>query len=150
MQALAHSRDCIWAYSPCLSSSYFVFHWQPTYRLELLFQLLRWFRQDFFKWTNSPVCGRCAGGTRSVGGAHPSTPEEVCVLRRSTCDPVYLYCCRWPPTSCHTPSQRCCAPVTHTGSPTRHYPVACCSFITSHTSLQVSRTRISTQSLLRL
>ena len=49
---------------------------QPSSRLEVLYQLLRWFRNEFFKWANAPPCSVCAGATRSLGGTAP-TPEEV-------------------------------------------------------------------------
>ena len=38
-------------------------------------ELLRWFKQDFFTWTDQPPCSFCGGKTSNVGMGQP-TPEE--------------------------------------------------------------------------
>ena len=64
---------------------------QPSFADALLLELLRWFRQDFFKWITSPPCDHCGSAdVAGRGGAAPSTPEELAGLAGV----VELYSCR--------------------------------------------------------
>eukprot|EP01116_Phalansterium_solitarium_P017534 TRINITY_DN4347_c0_g1_i2.p1 TRINITY_DN4347_c0_g1~~TRINITY_DN4347_c0_g1_i2.p1 ORF type:complete len:454 (+),score=131.93 TRINITY_DN4347_c0_g1_i2:185-1546(+) len=49
---------------------------RPSERDELMVQLLRWFKQEFFRWVNAPPCDRCNGATTSIGMGQP-TPDEA-------------------------------------------------------------------------
>lgn len=42
---------------------------------QLLIQLLRWFKESFFQWINSPSCVACGSSTKLIGTA-PPLPEE--------------------------------------------------------------------------
>lgn len=42
----------------------------------LLIQLLRWFKESFFRWIDSPSCSVCGAGTKLIGRV-PALPEEV-------------------------------------------------------------------------
>ncbi|KAJ8020029.1 Peptide-N(4)-(N-acetyl-beta-glucosaminyl)asparagine amidase [Holothuria leucospilota] len=42
----------------------------------LLLELLKWFKNRFFKWTDSPRCDMCGGGTRSIGMVEPTAEER--------------------------------------------------------------------------
>ncbi|CEP03356.1 unnamed protein product (mitochondrion) [Plasmodiophora brassicae] len=44
-------------------------------RDELVFQLLFWFKHEFFSWVNSLPCSSCGGGTTTIGGAEPNQEE---------------------------------------------------------------------------
>ncbi|TYZ66324.1 hypothetical protein PybrP1_012478 [[Pythium] brassicae (nom. inval.)] len=49
----------------------------PSFRDELVQQLLRWFKREFFTWTNQPACRACGcADTALVRTVGPSTPEE--------------------------------------------------------------------------
>ncbi|KAI8908714.1 hypothetical protein DFJ77DRAFT_127330 [Powellomyces hirtus] len=50
--------------------------------------LLRWFKNEYFTWVNSPPCQHCQSPTTAVGGVNP-TPEEI----RYQCGRVELYKC---------------------------------------------------------
>jgi thiol-disulfide isomerase/thioredoxin len=50
--------------------------WGARHNSAFLRELLRWFKSDFFKWTNAPACGFCGGKTENVGMGQPS-PEEA-------------------------------------------------------------------------
>ncbi|CAK4749439.1 unnamed protein product [Aphanomyces euteiches] len=50
---------------------------QPTFEDEVLRQLIRWFKHEFFSWMNSPACRVCGQATQSFRQEGPSTPEEV-------------------------------------------------------------------------
>lgn len=43
---------------------------------ELLKQLLRWFKHEFFSWTNQPKCHACSGSTTYAGGSQPTAEEQ--------------------------------------------------------------------------
>ena len=43
---------------------------------ELLKQLLKWFKFEFFSWTNQPKCHVCSGPTTFVGGSDPTMEEQ--------------------------------------------------------------------------
>lgn len=42
----------------------------------LLLELLKWFKNRFFKWTDSPRCDVCGGQTRSIGMVEPTAEER--------------------------------------------------------------------------
>ena len=42
---------------------------------ELMEQLLRWFKHEFFSWTNSPNCDTCGKGTSGIGADRPNASE---------------------------------------------------------------------------
>ncbi len=42
----------------------------------LLLELLRWFKEDFFSWVNSPKCDRDGGETTSIGMLDPTEEEK--------------------------------------------------------------------------
>ncbi|KAF0686418.1 Aste57867_21789 [Aphanomyces stellatus] len=51
---------------------------QPTPEDEVLRQLIRWFKHEFFTWMNSPNCHACGQpNTQSIRQEGPVTPEEV-------------------------------------------------------------------------
>jgi peptide-N4-(N-acetyl-beta-glucosaminyl)asparagine amidase len=50
---------------------------RPTFDDELLRQLAIWFKTEFFKWTNSPPCTSCGGGTDGIGGVAPNAEERA-------------------------------------------------------------------------
>jgi hypothetical protein len=51
---------------------------ERSFRRLLLEQLVRWFKADFFQWTNTLPCGRCAGrDTEAVGGTQPTAVERA-------------------------------------------------------------------------
>ncbi|RHZ04344.1 hypothetical protein DYB31_013014, partial [Aphanomyces astaci] len=51
---------------------------QPTFEIEVLRQLITWFKHEFFSWMNSPACRVCgAPDTLSIRQEGPVTPEEV-------------------------------------------------------------------------
>ncbi len=59
------------------------------YELAFLRQLLQWFKQEFFTWTNNPRCQQCnSDQTKAIGGAQP-TPEE----RAAKAGNVEVYLC---------------------------------------------------------
>ncbi|XP_071502656.1 peptide-N(4)-(N-acetyl-beta-glucosaminyl)asparagine amidase-like [Diadema antillarum] len=41
----------------------------------LLLELLKWFKERFFRWMNAPKCSSCRGQTRSVGMLEPTAEE---------------------------------------------------------------------------
>ncbi|XP_053570212.1 peptide-N(4)-(N-acetyl-beta-glucosaminyl)asparagine amidase [Bombina bombina] len=41
----------------------------------LILELLRWFKEDFFKWVNTLPCSHCGGQTTAKGALSPSTDE---------------------------------------------------------------------------
>ena len=43
---------------------------------QLLIQLLRWFKESFFQWMDTPSCSVCGGKTKLIGRAAP-LPEEA-------------------------------------------------------------------------
>ena len=46
-------------------------------------ELLRWFKTDFFKWTNNPACAACGSGqTTCCGMAQPTMEEQSCLAGR--------------------------------------------------------------------
>lgn len=49
----------------------------------LLRQLLRWFKREFFKWTNEPPCSTCGSGTRMVGVTAPDQTEALGLAGRT-------------------------------------------------------------------
>lgn len=57
-------------------------------RVHLAKELLKWFKNSFFSWTNQPKCSKCGGGTDAIGAAAPS-PDE----RRFLAGHVELYRC---------------------------------------------------------
>lgn len=57
-------------------------------RVALAKELLKWFKNSFFSWTNQPKCSKCGGGTEAIGAAAPS-PDE----RRYLAGHVELYRC---------------------------------------------------------
>lgn len=42
----------------------------------LVMELLRWFKQDFFKWVNHPKCSKCDGDTKGIGSTAPNDYEK--------------------------------------------------------------------------
>ncbi|RHY43062.1 hypothetical protein DYB38_012403, partial [Aphanomyces astaci] len=51
---------------------------QPTFEIEVLRQLITWFKHEFFSWMNAPACRVCgAPDTLSIRQEGPVTPEEV-------------------------------------------------------------------------
>jgi len=47
------------------------------YEVAFMRQLLRWFKHDFFKWTNAPSCEHCGSGdTKTIGQAAPSPMDK--------------------------------------------------------------------------
>eukprot|EP00002_Diphylleia_rotans_P020144 TRINITY_DN3904_c0_g1_i1.p1 TRINITY_DN3904_c0_g1~~TRINITY_DN3904_c0_g1_i1.p1 ORF type:complete len:1063 (+),score=179.99 TRINITY_DN3904_c0_g1_i1:77-3265(+) len=48
---------------------------REDFREELLKQLLHWFKKEFFRWVNQPLCPSCKTTTKQVGGAHPTAEE---------------------------------------------------------------------------
>ncbi|KAI8924221.1 hypothetical protein BC831DRAFT_466647 [Entophlyctis helioformis] len=63
----------------------------PTSRFhdQLVRSLMKWFKNDFFKWVNQPPCDHCQGATVCVGATAPS-PED----RRHGASVVELYTCQ--------------------------------------------------------
>jgi len=51
---------------------------QPeSYELAFMRQLLRWFKYDFFTWTNAPSCEQCGSGdTKTVGATQANQLEQ--------------------------------------------------------------------------
>lgn len=47
----------------------------PDERDELSRQLLYWFKRDFFKWVNEPICQQCNNKTKAIGRGQPTTEE---------------------------------------------------------------------------
>jgi len=41
----------------------------------LMWQLLKWFKFEFFTWVNQPPCERCNGGTTGIGACAPNAAE---------------------------------------------------------------------------
>ncbi|ETV85810.1 hypothetical protein, variant 2 [Aphanomyces astaci] len=51
---------------------------QPTFEIEVLRQLITWFKHEFFSWMNAPACRVCgAPDTLSIRQEGPVTPEEI-------------------------------------------------------------------------
>jgi hypothetical protein len=50
---------------------------RPSFSDELLKQLLKWFKHEFFSWTNQPPCQNCSGATTFQGGGHPNEEERA-------------------------------------------------------------------------
>src|SRR5262245_49002125 len=46
-----------------------------AFRDQLLEEVLKWFRSDFFQWTNQPPCQYCKGGTNQVSIDRPNSEE---------------------------------------------------------------------------
>ena len=44
---------------------------------KLLRQLLKWFKTEFFSWTNEPKCGFCGSQTKNVGADRPNQEEKT-------------------------------------------------------------------------
>ena len=63
--------------------------WGARHNSKFLKELLRWFKADFFKWTNAPVCSFCSGKTEHAGMGQP-TPQEAADLASR----VELYTCQ--------------------------------------------------------
>jgi peptide-N4-(N-acetyl-beta-glucosaminyl)asparagine amidase len=59
-------------------------------RDELSFQLLRWFRRDFFKWVDAAPCESCGGPTRGVGNHPAGRPTEDDLAHGASRVEVYL------------------------------------------------------------
>ena len=57
-------------------------------RVHLAKELLKWFKNGFFSWTNQPKCSKCGGATSGIGATAP-TPDE----RRYLAGHVELYRC---------------------------------------------------------
>ena len=54
-----------------------ILHGFQAFQRQLLVQLTKWFKTEFFKWVNNAPCDHCgSGNTKAVGMAQP-TPEEV-------------------------------------------------------------------------
>ena len=49
---------------------------RSSFRDLFLVQILAWFKNSFFAWTDAPKCQACHGATHAVGIAEP-TPEEL-------------------------------------------------------------------------
>ncbi|XP_041477857.1 peptide-N(4)-(N-acetyl-beta-glucosaminyl)asparagine amidase-like isoform X1 [Lytechinus variegatus] len=47
----------------------------PDFRDCLLLELMKWFKERFFRWMNSPNCSSCGGRTRAVGNLPPTTED---------------------------------------------------------------------------
>ena len=54
--------------------------WGARHNSTFFKELLRWFKADFFKWTNAPACGFCGGKTDSAGMGQPS-PQRLLTTR---------------------------------------------------------------------
>eukprot|EP00057_Strongylocentrotus_purpuratus_P002203 XP_003724039.1 PREDICTED: peptide-N(4)-(N-acetyl-beta-glucosaminyl)asparagine amidase [Strongylocentrotus purpuratus] len=48
----------------------------PDLRDCLLLELMKWFKERFFRWMNSPNCSSCGGKTRGVGNLPPTTEDR--------------------------------------------------------------------------
>lgn len=59
------------------------------YQDHLIKALLRWFKHDFFKWTNAPPCDSCQGETECIGASAPNPIE-----RQAGSDNVEIYRCK--------------------------------------------------------
>lgn len=63
----------------------------PHFEDEMLRQLLRWYKREFFKWVNAPACQVCGKATKVAGMARPAPDEArglagcVEVYRCTTC-----------------------------------------------------------------
>ena len=63
--------------------------WGARHNTKFLRELLRWFKMDFFKWTNAPACGFCGAKTEHVGMGQPSPHEAADQASR-----VEVYSCK--------------------------------------------------------
>ncbi|TPX33762.1 hypothetical protein SmJEL517_g03456 [Synchytrium microbalum] len=61
---------------------------EKDFQEELMKAMLKWYKNDFFKWVNAPECEYCNSATQSFGMASP-TPEET----KWQADRVELYEC---------------------------------------------------------
>ncbi len=50
----------------------------PAWRDALALELMRWWKEYFFKWTNSPACEACGAVTAACGSAAPNVDERQC------------------------------------------------------------------------
>jgi len=60
-----------------------------TVRDLLLLELLRWFKEEFFTWTDKPICPICSKVTQLISSTGNVTPEE----RRKSASRVEVYTC---------------------------------------------------------
>lgn len=63
--------------------------WGARHNSRFFRELLRWFKADFFKWTDAPACGFCGGKTESAGMGQPSPQEAADHASR-----VEIYTCQ--------------------------------------------------------
>lgn len=49
---------------------------EESYEMAFMRQLLRWFKHDFFTWTNTPRCQHCSSENTTAAGGTPPTPIE--------------------------------------------------------------------------
>ncbi len=63
--------------------------WGARHNSAFFKELLRWFKADFFKWTNAPACGFCSGKTQNAGMGQPSPQEAADLASR-----VEIYTCQ--------------------------------------------------------
>lgn len=45
------------------------------YQDHVIKSLLKWFKEQFFEWVNSPVCSLCGAETEGIGASRPSSTE---------------------------------------------------------------------------